>query len=178
MQTADYRKEIEALMAAGDAAGAARQLSALWEREPGAGLAGFIASRFEKLRGRVPLVPYRWAVLRSFTVEPIVPILRASAFTRGIDLETYTGEFNAYAQEILDPESGLYRFRPDAVVLAVQTRDLAPDLWLDYARLTGAQCGDAGTRQCSHQQLDLGRLAGPLSAFDRDEAAALGCLRR
>jgi hypothetical protein len=139
MQAADYRQEIDGLIAAGDAAGAARRLSALWEREGGARLAGFVASRYEKLRGRLPLVRYRWAVLRSFTVEPIVPILRASAFTRGIDLETHTGEFNAYAQEILDPDSSLYRFHPDAVVLAVQTRDLAPALWRDYARLGSAE---------------------------------------
>src|SRR5436305_11564833 len=119
MQTAEYRKEIERCLAAGDAAGASRLLSVLWEREPGAALAGFITSRFEKLRGQLAMTPYRWAVLRSFTVEPIIPILRASAFARGIDLETYTGEFNAYAQEVLDPERGLYRFRPDAVMLAV-----------------------------------------------------------
>src|SRR5438477_2604555 len=139
MPTADDRKHIDELIAAGDAGSAARLLERLWERESGSGLAGFVTSRYEKLRGGVPFVAYRWAVLRSFTVEPIVPILRASAFTRGIDLETHIGEFNAYAQEILDPGSSLYRFQPDAVVLAVQTRDLAPELWRDYARL-----GEAG----------------------------------
>src|SRR5919204_5642362 len=139
MHTVDDRKTIDEFIAAGDTAGAARLLAGMWEREGGAGLAAFIISRYEKLRGRLPLLPYRWAVLRSFTVEPIVPILRAAAFTRGIDLETHIGEFNAYAQEILDPESSVYRFRPDAVVLAVQTRDLVPELWRDYARLSSAE---------------------------------------
>jgi FkbH-like protein len=166
MQTADFRKDIDGLIASGDATGAARLLCDLWERDGGAGLAGFVASRYEKLRGRLPLVPYRWAVLRSFTVEPIVPILRASAFTRGIALETHTGEFNAYAQEILDPESTLYRFRPDAVVLAVQTRDLAPDLWRDYARLSQPARNAAVART-------LGRLGDWVRAFRAHSQAAL-----
>ena len=34
-----------------------------------------------------------------------------------------------YAQEILDAGSALYRFQPDVAVLAVQTRDVAPELW-------------------------------------------------
>jgi len=166
MHTADSRKDIDGLIASGDATGAARLLCDLWEREPGAGLAGFIVSRYQKLQGRLPLVPYRWAVLRSFTVEPIVPILRASAFTRGIALETHTGEFNAYAQEILDPESTLYRFHPDAVVLAVQTRDLTPDLWRDYASLSQPERNAAveGT---------LGRLGDWVRAFRAHSQAAL-----
>jgi FkbH-like protein len=166
MHTVDFRKDIDGLIASGDATGAARLLRGLWEREAAAGLAGFIVSRYQKLRGRLPLVPYRWAVLRSFTVEPIVPILRASAFTRGIALETHTGEFNAYAQEILDPESTLYRFQPDAVVLAVQTRDLAPDLWRDYARLSPSE-RDAAAEGA------LGRLGDWVRAFRAHSQAAL-----
>ncbi len=166
MQAANHRKDIDELIAAGDASGASRMLRELWKREGGAGLAGFVASRYEKLRGRLPLAPYRWAVLRSFTVEPIVPILRASAFTRGVDLETHTGEFNAYAQEILDPESALYRFQPDAVVLAVQTRDLTPDLWRDYARLSQPERDAAA-------ESTLGRLGDWVRAFRANSQAVL-----
>jgi FkbH-like protein len=58
-----------------------------------------------------------------------VPVFKAGAYAAGIALETHLGEFNAYAQEILDPGSALYRFQPDAAILAVQTRDVAPGLW-------------------------------------------------
>ena len=54
----------------------------------------------------------------------MVPILRAAAYAAGIALDTYLGEFNAWAQEMLDPESSLYRFQPDVAVLAVLARDL------------------------------------------------------
>jgi FkbH-like protein len=45
------------------------------------------------------------------------------------------GGFNAYAQEILDEASDLYRFEPQAVILAVDTRSLAPELWSEFADL-------------------------------------------
>ena len=79
------------------------------------------------------------AVLRSFTVEPLVPLLRAAGFANGLDLTVWTGDFNAYAQEILDSESRLYGFAPDAILLAVQTRDLAPELWDGFASLSEAE---------------------------------------
>jgi FkbH-like protein len=45
------------------------------------------------------------------------------------------GGFNTYAQEILDEASDLYRFEPQAVILAVDTRSLAPELWSEFADL-------------------------------------------
>ena len=45
-------------------------------------------------------------------------------FVAGIDLSVQLSEFNAYVQELVDPASSLYGFRPDVVILAVQTRDL------------------------------------------------------
>ena len=136
MADSDIRTTISAAIEAGDAHGAARLLSAAWDREPSAALAGFICSRFDALRPKLDLLSYRWAILRSFTVEPVVPILRACAYARGIALDVHIGEFNAYPQEILDGESALYRFRPDAVVLAVQTRDLG-DMASALARFEG-----------------------------------------
>src|ERR1035438_9856161 len=78
----------------------------------------------------------RIAFLRSFTLEPAIPLLKASAALYGIQLTVQVGEFNAYPQEILDPGSTLYRFNPQVVVLAVQTLDLAPDLWYRFSALS------------------------------------------
>ena len=69
------------------------------------------------------------AFLRSYTVEPAIPLLRAMARLEGIELTVKMGEFNSYAQEVLDPQGWLYRFDPDLIFLACQTRDLAPNLW-------------------------------------------------
>jgi FkbH-like protein len=131
----DLRSEADRLIAAGSQDLASLRLAELWRAEPGAGAAAFLVSRYEQLRGKLPLAPCRLAILRSFTVEPAIPLLRAEAFVHGIDLTVQLGDFNAYAQEMLDPESSLYRFAPDVVILSARTADLAPDLWQDYSGL-------------------------------------------
>jgi FkbH-like protein len=159
MQIAELRERIDRAITAGDSAGASQMLARTWEREPGAALASFVASRYDRIAGALPLAPHRWAFLRSFTVEPVLPIFRAAAYTRGVALQTWTGEFNAHAQEMLDPDSGLYRFHPDVAVLAVQTRDIAPGLW------RGDSEGEADAT--------LARYADWIAAFRRNTTAAL-----
>ena len=104
-----------------DQVAAAGALGELWRREPSLATASFVVSQFETLRPNLSLLPYRVAIARSFTVEPVIPLLRAEAFVAGIDLAVHSGSFNAYAQELLDPKSSLYQFTPDAIFLAVQT---------------------------------------------------------
>jgi hypothetical protein len=117
----DLRQEVDNLITAGAAELAAVRLAELWRRESGPASAAFVVSRCEKLSNMLPLLRYRLAILRSFTVEPAVPLLRASAFLSGVDLTVHVGDFNAYAQEILDRESSLYHFAPNAVILALRT---------------------------------------------------------
>src|SRR5579863_3211669 len=135
-KTRDFRTEADELIASRSAESAALRLAELWRNESTAGAAAFVVSRYEKLRNQLPLVQYRLAILRSFTVEPAVPLLRAAAFASGIDLTVQLGDFNAYPQEILDDHSLLYGFRPDGVILAIRTADLAPDVWNQYPDLT------------------------------------------
>jgi FkbH-like protein len=142
----DLRKEADDLIASGSAESATLRLAELWRNESGAGAAAFVVSRYEKLREKLPLTHYRLAILRSFTVEPAVPLLRAAAFTSGIDLTVQLGDFNAYPQEILDEESSLYRFAPDGVIVAARTADLAPDLWNQYPDLSQAAGAEAVQR--------------------------------
>src|SRR5258708_30306537 len=80
----------------------------LWTEGLSNATAAFRVARYERLRPHLPLVTYRVAILRSFTVEPLVPMLRAAAFANGIDLTVHVGGFNTYAQEILNPASDLY----------------------------------------------------------------------
>jgi FkbH-like protein len=133
------RQEIDRLIASGQGETASRSLAALWGAEKSLSNASFLISRYEQLRPKLNLLPFRLAILRSFTVEPMAPLLRAGAFNAGIDLALRLSDFNAHAQEILDPHSALYSFSPDAVILALQTRDVAPDLWRDFSVLTADQ---------------------------------------
>jgi len=136
---ANLRVEVDKLIAEGAFDLASRRLAELWRRDPASGTAGFVTSRLDELRNKtrdkLGLTKFKLAILRSFTVERIVPLLRAEAFACGIDLEVHVGDFNTYVQDLLDGQSALYRFAPNAVVLAVRTDQAAPELWRDFADL-------------------------------------------
>jgi FkbH-like protein len=141
----ELRLQIEAAVEEKRYAEAVSLLAAFWRSEAASSTAGFVNRCYEKMRGAVALTPLRVSILRSFTVEPLQPILRAQAFVAGLDLDLHVGEFNAWAQEILDDASPLYAHKPDVVILAVQTRDIAPELWPgagDFEPGSGAPIAD------------------------------------
>ena len=138
----DFRQLSAQYLAQGQWDMAYRTLVDLWNHQPSLATAHYLLASYERLRQHVPLTPCRLALLRSFTVEPLVPLLQAAACAHGIALEVHVGAFNTYAQDILDPASALYRFAPDVVLLAIQTRDIVPELWSGYADLT-AEARDA-----------------------------------
>jgi FkbH-like protein len=128
----ELRAEIDSRLASAEWAEARAALVELWSAERSSATASFVISRFERLRPFVSLVPCRLAILRSFTLEPVVPLLRAAALVGGIDLTVQMGGFDNYAQQMLDPASDLYAFQPDVVILALQTRDVAPAIWENH----------------------------------------------
>jgi FkbH-like protein len=163
---ANRRAEIDALIAGGkfDLAGAA--LRELWRREASAATASFVASRVAQLRDKLSLTSFRLAILRSFTVEPIVPLLRAEAFAYGIDLDVHVGDFNTYVQDIVDAGSSLYRFAPNAVILAVRAEDAAPELGRGFADLSSEAARQAADRVAQDYQQWI-------STFRKNSQAAL-----
>src|SRR2546426_7270181 len=130
------RLAVDSAIAQGEWGLARTQLRELVRTAPGFAVANFVSQRMPQIPQSAPLTRYRMAFLRSFTLEPVVPLLAAEALLHGIDLVTQMGAFNAYAPELLDNDSPLYSFEADAVVLAVQTRDLLPHLWEGFADLS------------------------------------------
>lgn len=112
-----------------DAPAAVRGLRAFWREAPGPATAAFVVSRFEQLRDRLNLLRYRIAIVRSFTLEPLIPMLRADAFAAGLDLDVRLGDFGTWVQDLLDANGWLYTWNPDVVIVAAQSRDVAPSLW-------------------------------------------------
>jgi FkbH-like protein len=128
----ELENEIRRLVQAGSAEQARSCLARFWKNSAGLGTAGFVNSAFEQLRAELHLAKIRLAILRSCTLEPLVPLLRAEGFLGGMDISIFLSEFNTYAQEILEPTSKLYAHEPEAVILAVQARDIVPELWRDF----------------------------------------------
>jgi FkbH-like protein len=85
--------------------------------------------RLQRLFGAAPpealgSVPVRLAVLASATIEHLLPGLRVAGLRRGLWLTSYVCGYGQYAQELLDPSSGLHRFKPSAVLFALDAPHL------------------------------------------------------
>jgi FkbH-like protein len=59
----------------------------------------------------------RLAILGDCSTQQFVPMLRVFFGREGYEVEIYEGNFDAIELEVLNPESGLYRFGPDMVIL-------------------------------------------------------------
>jgi hypothetical protein len=69
----------------------------LWSRQANPAVASFVLSSYAKIKRDLVPIPFRVAVLRSFTVEPVVVLCQAAAALAGIDIQFHVGDFNAYA---------------------------------------------------------------------------------
>jgi FkbH-like protein len=125
----DLRAAVDRAIDKGDKNLALAGLHRLMSEAPSIANAQFVLDRASAVSDSGSRLRLRVAILRSCTVEPVVPMLRAAALLHGVNVDVWVGGFNSYAQELLDPDSGLDGFQPDVVILAVQTRDLVPQLW-------------------------------------------------
>src|SRR5260370_11984179 len=78
----------------------------------------------------------RIAVLGAGTTSLLIPVLSALCLRDRIRAEFYDGLYVSIDQEILDPESGMARFRPDIVVILTHGRSL---------QLPATGAGEAGS---------------------------------
>jgi FkbH-like protein len=83
--------------------------------------------------------PLRVAVLRSYTVEPLEPVLRLRLLLEGFRPTIWFGAYAQYVQEILDGESALYQFRPDVVLLLTRIDDLMPEFVSRFGSRTASE---------------------------------------
>lgn len=73
-------------------------------------------------------------VVRSVTVEPVLPYLAVEAVLANYVLELQVGGYGSYADELLNSDSSLARFQPDLVLILLDLEEIAgrlPDLCAD-----------------------------------------------
>lgn len=63
------------------------------------------------------------AFLSNFTLLGLPEVFKARAVFHNIAAETYLGEYNQYAQEILNPDSGLNKFQPKLIYFLIDPKD-------------------------------------------------------
>ncbi len=64
------------------------------------------------------------AVLGSFTTHQLVTLLDLYLRAGRVEAEIHEADYGIFRQEMLDPESELYQFRPEFIILATSWRDL------------------------------------------------------
>ena len=121
-------REVKAQLAVGEHAAAWATL--LRTAEPGDVFE--LQDRYAKLLAKIPkgalgLAPFKLALLGTSTLDHFVAVLGFWLAAAGFELELYTSDYGTLQQTVLDPESELYRFRPDLVWLFTSGRDVLAD---------------------------------------------------
>ena len=78
--TTSLYQQVEESMAQNLWAEAYATLREQWHTQPNVASAAYVVSRIQTFRDHLSLIPRRLAILRSFTVEPVVPLVRAASF--------------------------------------------------------------------------------------------------
>ena len=71
------------------------------------------------------------AVVSSSSVNGVDQILRAFSAKSDVLVNVYVAGYNQFAQEILDPESELYKFSPDIIFLNIDLRTITGDMYFN-----------------------------------------------
>lgn len=103
--------------------------------------------------------PFRIAVVRSYTIEPIEPVLKLRLLLDGFRPTFWFGGYNQYAQEVLDVESPLYRFCPDLVLMMIRIQEVIPD----FVQGFGDRPPSEWAQRIDSKVRDLGLLAERLA---------------
>ena len=72
------------------------------------------------------LIPLRLAVLRNFTIDPIIPVIKGEMALSGFYTVVYLGGYDAISQDVFNDKSSLYEFKPDIIILAQWLETLSP----------------------------------------------------
>jgi FkbH-like protein len=91
---------------------------------------------------KLPLPVIKLALLGSSTLSHLLPGIRLGGLRRGFLLDIYVGPYGLYRQELANPGSGLYEFKPDVVCFAFDAQHLAGG---ENASVEGAM---ANVHQC------------------------------
>ncbi len=124
------RASLGEAVAAGDAAKALHAVRELLAHAKTSDLA-FCATALKKLSGALVAQGHkllRTFVVRSVTVEPVLPALQVEAALNGYFLELQVGGYGSYMEELLDPEGAIGRARPDLVCILLDTEEIAGSL--------------------------------------------------
>lgn len=81
----------------------------------------------------------RVVLLRNFTLDPLIPVIKGEIALAGFYPQVYVGDYDAIARDVLNPASPLYAFQPDFVIVAQWMEPLTPGLSTRFLSLSSEQ---------------------------------------
>lgn len=130
------REEIRSAVSAQDASGVLERARKLVRGAANAARAaqdaGFCASAIERLgdalvaRGEARRV--KTFLVRSVTVEPVVPFLKLETALNGLLLDVEVGGYGSYVDDLMNADGALARSAPQLVVVVLELEDIAGGL--------------------------------------------------
>lgn len=72
------------------------------------------------------------AILRSYTAEPLVPLLKLRLILEGFNPKFLYGGYSQFAQDAFNDSSFLYSFNPDIILFLSRLEDLLPNFYTDF----------------------------------------------
>ncbi|HET7314095.1 HAD-IIIC family phosphatase [Salinisphaera sp.] len=95
-------------------------------------------------------VDLKVAWVGNHTLEPALRYAAVSAFVHGVVLGSHAGGYNQHVQAVLDPGSALHAYAPDAIVISLFLRALAPSLVSGGAALSAEMRKTEAQRVLEH----------------------------
>ena len=117
--------QAKAFQTNGDWAKAIGALSSIaWEADYGQSCkAAKVASKLLKAGSLPSLSPIKIALIASSSTVFLEPLIPLFGLAEGFAVEVKSGDFGNWRQDILSEQSWLYKFDPDAVIIATHYRD-------------------------------------------------------
>lgn len=103
------------------------------------------------------------AVLASSTVNGLKEVLFVKCYKLGIIPEILIGGYNQYNQDILNDDSRLYNFKPDLVIIFVDTKSLLGNVFFDYYQLSEEEKNNLFENIIKQTKLLIDRIAKKLT---------------
>lgn len=128
------------------------------------------------------LTPFRVAVLRDFTVEPMVPALRAEVARAGLAAEVWVGDFDTITRDALDTGTQFGGTPPDVILILRWLQQTAADLSTEFITLdreaASSRTRDVVGRMEAELRAIRGRTRAPIivNTFPLPDLTTLGIL--
>jgi len=142
-----------------------------------------VANELERSAPEACMLPaIRVALLRNFTIDPLIPVIKGEIARAGFYPKLYLGDHDAIATDVFRSDSHLYRFQPDLILVAQWLETLAPALTTRFLSLSREQMENEIERVLSTCEEIVGALRKHSNApillnnFPLPSYAALGIL--